>query len=307
MCGIIGAWSPDEPLSEKLFEDMTMSIYHRGPDMGGVHLASITAFDGQIALGHRRLSILDLSEQGKQPYHSADGTLSLVYNGEIYNHMRLREELAAASVEHDWQSNTDTETLLVCLQHYGVRETLSRLNGMFAFGLWNNTDGTITLARDRFGEKPLYYGFIGNRFVFSSELSPLTKIMDGRPKIDRSALFLFLSYSYVPSPYCIYEGLNKLEASHYCSFSTKSGLVSAPKVYWNLRNVSRQPELHGSDDKILHQLEDLINDSVESRTLSDVPVGCFLSGGVDSSLITSVMQSQSTLPIKTFSIGFDDP
>ena len=307
MCGLIGVWSPKAPLPTTLFQDMTMALKHRGPDMGDVYAETVAAPAGQIALGHRRLSILDLSDQGKQPYHSVDGMLSLVYNGEIYNHMELRAELDAGSLDHTWQSASDTETLMVCLQHYGVQPTLERLNGMFAFALWDAQEGTITLARDRFGEKPLYYGFVGDRFVFASELSPLTALPDWQPTIDRTALSLFLSYSYVPSPFCIYEGLHKLEAAHSCTFSTQTGKVSAPQQYWSLQLCSKAPRLTGSDTEIMTQLESLLDDAVQSRCLSDVPLGCFLSGGVDSSLVASLMQARSDKPVKTFSIGFDDP
>lgn len=300
MCGVTGFWggSPDPAIAER----MSRRIKTRGPDDAGVW----TDDTASLALAHRRLSIIDLSPAGHQPMHSPCGRYVLVYNGEIYNHLDLREELEREGGAFDWRGHSDTETLLAALRHWGMQGALERINGMFAFALWDASEQTLFLARDRMGEKPLYYGRSGNTFLFGSELKALTVHPDWRGEVDRDALALYMRHNYVPSPWSIYRGIAKLSPAHYIAI-TDGGLgVGEPICYWNLAEVAERgvATATGEPEALTAELDVLLRDAIKRRMAADVPLGAFLSGGYDSTTVAALMQAQSVRPVKTFSIGF---
>lgn len=304
MCGIVGIWAPDGNLERETVKAMTDSIAHRGPDMSGIHIEQTEP--GTLGLGHRRLSILDVSENGSQPFDSSCGRYVLCYNGEIYNHLSIRAELEGEGIAPEWTSTSDTETLIEAISKFGLDGALSRANGMFAFALWDRLEKSITLARDRFGEKPLYYGFDKGRFMFASELKALKRLPGFDPALDHEALSQFFALSYVPAPLCIYAGLSKLLPAHRITLDVASGHITEQEPYWDLREVAKKPPFEMPEEALMNDLEEHLFRAVESRSLSDVPLGCFLSGGVDSAAITALMQSGSETPVETFSIGFED-
>jgi asparagine synthase (glutamine-hydrolysing) len=280
---------------------MTDRIAHRGPDAAGVWLDESAG----LALGHRRLSILDLSPAGAQPMVSADGKLILVFNGEIYNHGALRAEVEAAGWSDGWRGHSDTETLLAALQLWGVATTLTRLNGMFSFAIWDRRARCLTLARDRFGEKPLFFGRVGSSFLFGSELKTLSAHPDWQGSVDRDVLALYLRHAYVPDPFCIYAGMHKLPPAHWVEI--REGQAGEPQCYWSLDRVVKAPRGQGDETALLEELEQRLGAAVALRMEADVPLGAFLSGGIDSSMIVALMQAQSARPVQTFTIGFDVP
>jgi asparagine synthase (glutamine-hydrolysing) len=303
MCGIAGYWR--EAKSQRdLAVKMAQAIETRGPDDSGSWLDERAG----IALAHRRLSILDLSPAGHQPMVSPCGRYVLVYNGEIYNHEDIRAEIESVGEAFHWRGHSDTETLLAALRYWGVKPTLHRLNGMFAFALWDRKEQALYLARDRMGEKPLYYGQAGNSFLFGSELKALAVHPDWRGEIDRDALALYLRHNYIPSPWSIYRGIHKLPAAHYLVVKKRGCLIGEPQCYWDLNKVvldaravpSREPQ------EWLDALDALLRDSIKRRMVADVPLGAFLSGGIDSSTVVALMQTQSSRPVRTFSIGFHE-
>lgn len=303
MCGIIGYWGVahvDAAISGR----MASQIETRGPDDAGVWVDETAG----LALAHRRLSILDLSLAGHQPMHSPCGRYVLVYNGEIYNHLDLRTELEAANGHFDWQGHSDTETLLAALRHWGVEKALQRVNGMFAFALWDAAEQILFLARDRMGEKPLYYGCSGGTFLFGSELKAFVVHPDWRGEVNRDALALFMRHNCVPAPWSIYRGIGKLPPAHFVVIREKGRTVSEPQCYWNLGEVAeRNVAVAGGEPVALtDELDGLLRDAVYRRMASDVPLGAFLSGGYDSSIVAALMQAQSVRPIKTFTIGFHE-
>jgi asparagine synthase (glutamine-hydrolysing) len=317
MCGLAGFIGPPETDASSLAAvaaSMANAISHRGPDDSGQWVDAATG----VALGHCRLSILDLSTAGHQPMLSADGRYAMVFNGEIYNHLSLRQELeksgflqvsnTKAESAAGWRGHADTETLLACFACWGVAKTLASAVGMFAIALWDQQTRTLTLARDRVGEKPLYYGWQGNTFLFGSELKALKAHPAFRAGIDRSALALLLRHNYVPAPYSIYEDICKLPAGTYLELRTGQRAAN-PVVYWSLADVAERGETSpftGSDDEALAALEQKLGAAVNSQMLSDVPLGALLSGGIDSSLITALMQVDSPQPVSTFTIGFEE-
>ncbi|MFM8635759.1 MAG: asparagine synthase (glutamine-hydrolyzing) [Planctomycetia bacterium] len=301
MCGIVGYWSPKVGGNAGIVRAMAQRIAHRGPDVDGIWIDGGSG----LAVAHRRLSILDLSEAGAQPMDSVDGRLVLVFNGEIYNHRALRDEVEAAGWTAGWRGHSDTETLLAALQLWGVPHTLSKLNGMFAFALWNRRDRRLTLARDRAGEKPLFYGMAGGSFLFGSELKALTVHPDWQGSIDRDVLALYLRHAYVPDPYCIYAGMYKLPPAHWVEIV--EGQPRGPQCYWQLDQVVATPRRKERDGPLLDELEQRLRAAVALRMEADVPLGAFLSGGIDSSTIVALMQAQSSRPVRTFTIGFDVP
>jgi asparagine synthase (glutamine-hydrolysing) len=307
MCGITGIWNGRDPASvnSQTLRQMTGVIRHRGPDHDGAWFDQQTG----LALGHRRLSITDLSPAGHQPMTSHSGRYVIVYNGEIYNHRTLRSELEALDPSISWRGHSDTEVILTAFDRWGVVLTLTRLNGMFAFGLWDNERQVLTLGRDRLGEKPLYYGHIGQAFMFGSELKSLTVHPDFSAQIDRRALTSFFRYNYIPAPLSIWRGVLKLPAASYIEVSEAGQKISDPKIYWDfsdaaLRGVS-DPLPEGRE--LTDQVEALLKDAVGLRMEADVPLGAFLSGGIDSSVIVALMQAQCSHPVKTFTIGSDNP
>ena len=303
MCGIAGSWG--EPYESVDFANsMAMAIQHRGPDDLGTWLDSELG----LTLVHRRLSILDLSPAGHQPMVSPCGRYVLAYNGEVYNHSDLRLQLECEGGQFNWRGHSDTEILLAGLRHWGVEGCLRKLNGMFAFAMWDRDERKLFLARDRMGEKPLYYGCSGNAFLFGSELKALTAHPKWQGEIDRDALVLFMRYNHVPGPHCIYRGINKLPPAHYVVISEQGRQISAPKCFWSLSDVSRSGMEQAvgrvqSVEALSDELDILLRNAVGMRMQSDVPFGAFLSGGYDSTMIVAQMQAQSARPVKTFTIG----
>ena len=303
MCGIVGflGGSDIESFPNHL-DRMARRLVHRGPDSGDIWLN----YDSKIGLAQRRLSIIDLSPAGHQPMHSPCGRYVLVYNGEIYNHSDLRVDLETESGGFNWRGHSDTETLLAALCHWGIQVALTRLNGMFAFALWDTLERRLFLARDRMGEKPLYYGRIGNTFIFASELKALTVHPNWNGKVDRNALALYMRHNYVPTPFSIYEGIFKLPPAHFIAIGEDGCSLSEPVCYWKLSEiaVSTSNLASAKPNTLANELDTLLRDSVRLRMEADVPLGAFLSGGYDSSTVVALMQAQSMNSVKTFSIGF---
>ena len=345
MCGFTGFITTDNSVltqAEATVKKMALAIQHRGPDDAGVWFEASSG----IALGFRRLSILDLSSAGHQPMLSPSGRFALTFNGEIYNHRDLRELLSTTNpYQHtnSWRGHSDSETLLACIEAWGLEKTLQKTVGMFAFALWDTQTHTLHLARDRFGEKPLYYGWIKTKsssepaFVFGSELKALCAYPGFSNQVSREALALFMRFTYVPAPYSIYQNIYKLEPGCMLSLNTKINLdraqggklpdvtqvpnvLSAPPRptfeqsglrmhrWWSLASVVEiGAEKQFSDEgEAIKSLDQLLNEAVRSQSLADVPLGAFVSGGVDSSSIVALMQAQSSKPVKTFTVGFEE-
>ena len=312
MCGITGFYSNTLSTFNNIILKMNSAITHRGPDSNNVWQDK----NSGIFLGHQRLSIIDLSMAGNQPMVSNSGRFILTYNGEIYNHLEIRKELKKIDLNIKWKSNTDTETLLEALEYWGTEKTLKKTIGMFAFGLWDKRKRSLTLARDRMGEKPLYFGWQGKKlkkvFLFGSELKSLKVHPEFNREINRDAIALQLRHNYIPDPYSIYKGIHKLLPGHYLELTQKDlkqNFLPASKIYWSLTKSAiygNSNQLTQSDENIQDDLEKCLKLSVKQKMISDVPLGAFLSGGIDSSTIVSLMQSQSTHPIKTFTIGFNE-
>ncbi len=310
MCGIAGFLNLNGGLStynaRETALDMASALHHRGPDDDGVWLDE----QAGVTLSHRRLAILDLSPEGRQPMVSACGRYVIAFNGEIYNHIELRRDLENTGIALSWRGHSDTETLLAAISAWGLETSLQNFVGMFAFALWDRQDRTLHLARDRFGEKPLYYGRMGNVFLFGSELKALRQHPAWRGEIDRGVLALFMRYSYVPAPHSIYKGISKLPPGTYLSLGPTSWGDGVPKSYWSLSKVvelGAENPFRGSDQEATARLDTLLRAAIAGQMVADVPLGAFLSGGVDSSLVVALMQAQSRRPVKTFSIGFDEP
>ncbi|QIP01729.2 asparagine synthase (glutamine-hydrolyzing) [Bradyrhizobium symbiodeficiens] len=263
-----------------------------------------------VALGHRRLSILDLSGAGAQPMRTDCGRLTLTFNGEVYNHLDIRNELETDGAAPNWQGHSDTETLLYAIRQWGVVGALHRAVGMFAFALWDERGRELTLGRDRFGEKPLFYGWSGRDLIFGSELKALVAHPDWSPTLDRSALTAFMRYSYVPAPATIWQGIKKLPSASIVTFTGEMpvGTMPEPVAYWSLRDrvVAAQGERIDDENEAIARLERLLSNAIKRQCLSDVPLGAFLSGGIDSTTIVALMQAQTNQPVRTFTIGFSD-
>ena len=318
MCGVAGILSRSSCIEEveqkRSLSAMIETIGHRGPDDQGIWAC---AKDG-IALGHQRLAVLDLSSHGHQPMASSNGRFRVVYNGEIYNYLELRKELG--ELGYSFKGRSDTEVLLGGIQEWGLKITLSKLAGMFAFALWDSKKKELTLVRDRIGEKPLYYGWVNGDFAFGSELKPFRTMKGWKGDIDRNALASYFRFSYIPTPYSIYKDIYKLTPGSYLTIGNKSKKSSflpsiskdncngwGPQKYWSLSSVYGKAETYkGSRGEALETLQQLLERSVSQKMLSDVPVGALLSGGIDSSLICAMMQQHSSESIKTFTIGFDN-
>jgi asparagine synthase (glutamine-hydrolysing) len=303
MCGIAGflggqAWLAHPGDTLRL---MTEALRHRGPDDAGQWLDPQMA----IALGHRRLSILDLSPEGHQPMVSRSGRFVIVFNGEIYNWQALRAEEAAHGAS--FRGHSDTEVMLAAIERRGPVAAVQAMAGMFAFALWDREEHRLHLVRDRVGEKPLYYGNIGSAVAFGSELKALRQCPGWSGAIDREALALYLRYAYVPAPRSIYQGVSKVEPATIVTFGPSDGPTITK--YWDLGDVvragAREPMV-GPDDQLLNDLEACLKGTIAQEMLADVPLGAFLSGGIDSSVIVALMQAQSARPIRTFTIGFHE-
>jgi asparagine synthase (glutamine-hydrolysing) len=306
MCGIAGIWWPEgrgQADAEAVVSAMASTLHHRGPDARGVW-ADATA---GIALGHARLSILDLSPAGAQPMASPSGRHVIVFNGEIYNHRELRQDLEAAGAAPVWRGHSDTETLLALVDRYGIGATLERATGMFALAVWDRAERTLTLARDRIGEKPLYFGRAGSALVFASELKALRAAPGFQAEIEPASVAAFLRFGYVPGPASIWRDVHKLAPGTYLKFRQPSE-SPLPQTYWSLGDVVKRgqaAQLSGGWNAICDKTETVLADVVESQLISDVPVGVFLSGGIDSSLVTALACSRCLTQVRTFSIGFE--
>jgi len=310
MCGLTGFLEHnslfDSLQAESTLLQMSSALSHRGPDNQG------TWIDPQagIALGHRRLSILDLSSQGHQPMHSHCGRYVIVFNGEIYNFRVLRRELESLGKAPKWRGHSDTETMLAAISCWGLHKAISKFLGMFAFALWDRKERSLHLSRDRIGEKPLYYGWMGRVLLFGSELKALRKHPAWKGNVDPDVLALFMQFSYVPTPYSIYKNIFKIKPASIATFTqSHTSTFSPPKVetYWQAYELAKAGELNpfqGDETAAINHLDKLLNDSVKQQMIADVPLGAFLSGGVDSSTIVAHMQNQSTRPVKTFTVGF---
>ena len=307
MCGITGLFRPggaDESLLSGIAKSMSDALAHRGPDASGLWTHAAAG----IAFGHRRLAIIELSEAGAQPMRSDCGRLTVTFNGEIYNHLDIRAELEAAGAARNWRGHSDTETLLYAIRQWGVAAALRRFAGMFAFALWDQEARTLTLARDRFGEKPLFYGWSGGDLVFGSELKALAVHPAWSASLDRAALTSFMRYSYVPAPFSIWSGIAKLPPASLVTFAADvaAGTMPQPRAYWSVREevVAAQASRITDEGEATDELQRLLSRAVKRQCLSDVPLGAFLSGGIDSSTVVALMQAQATQPVRTFSIGF---
>ena len=310
MCGISGFYSKNSFSFNNVILKMNLALSHRGPDRGKIWKDK----NAGIVFGHQRLAILDLSTAGDQPMISYSGRYVITFNGEIYNHLEIRRELEIINPNIKWKSGTDTETLLSAIEILGIKETLNKTVGMFAFAIWDKKNRALTLTRDRMGEKPLYYGWQGEGvnkvFIFGSELKSLKQHPEFRGEISRDSIALQLRHNYIPDPYSIYKNIYKLLPGHYLQLKEKDLKKGyTPKLinFWSLTKCAiegkkNQLELNGLE--IQNNLENLLRLSVKQQMVSDVPTGAFLSGGIDSSTIVSLMQSQSNKPIKTFTIGF---
>lgn len=302
MCGLAGFWRTGiQPDAEALLEAMGAALHHRGPDAQGTWL------DGEIGVGlvHRRLAIQDLSPAGAQPMVSASGRFVMVFNGEIYNFMDLRRELVDLGVP--FQGHSDTEVMLAAFEHWGLGMSLERFNGMFAIAVLDRQEQALYLTRDRMGEKPLYYGWQGNTFLFGSELKALRRHPDWQGRINQQALPLLLRHNLIPAPHSIYEGIFKLPAASWLRLDLGSSRRE-PVVerYWRMESFIGDT-WEGDADQASHKLESLLEEVIQEQVISEVPLGAFLSGGVDSSTVAALMQKQARAPIRTFSIGFDEP
>jgi asparagine synthase (glutamine-hydrolysing) len=312
MCGIAGMISQAHGNMSTILAAMADSIKHRGPDSSGTWFDNVAG----VGLAHRRLSILELSELGNQPMITESGRFVISYNGEVYNHQSIRRELDKIRTI-PWRGRSDTEVLVNAIEQWGVRTALERVNGMFAFAVWDRIERKLTLARDRMGEKPLYLGWVNADFVFASELKAFRRLPRWKPTINRQALGLLLRFGYIPSPLSIYEGIFKLPAAALFELGYEEAALPldlhefAGRVasYWSLPRVVRegstQPFL-GDESEVLESLQTLIDDAVRLRMEADVPVGVLLSGGIDSSLVSVLMQRQSAQPVRTFTIGFGE-
>ncbi len=305
MCGIAGVLDPRRAAgaaaTEATLQAMTDRVRERGPDGEGRWVDPGTG----IGLGHRRLAIIDLSEHGHQPMTSADGRYVITYNGEIYNHGDLAGELAGAGVR--FRGHSDTEILVEAISRWGLAATLDRVDGMFAFGLWDRDERRLVLARDRMGEKPLHYGRLGSgEIVFGSSLDSLRAHPGFDRPVDRDALALFFRHKYVPAPWTIYSGIYKLEPGHTVEIDA-DGRIGRPTAYWSYAEViGRGRTFAGSVEEATDRLDDLLRRSVRRRLVADVPVGAFLSGGIDSSTVVGAAQAESSRPVRTFTIGTDN-
>jgi asparagine synthase (glutamine-hydrolysing) len=303
MCGFAG-FLGNYSAGAAFLDAMGRELYHRGPDDAGLW----TDPDADIALAFRRLSIIDLSSAGHQPMHSAHGRFVLVFNGEIYNHSELRAELEKSGSAPAWRGHADTETLLAGFEAWGVEATVQRTVGMFAFALWDRETRTLTLGRDRLGEKPLYYGWQQGVLLFGSELKALRAHPAFRAEIDREALALLMRHNYIPAPYSIYRGIGKLIPGTLVKFSLNKQ-AAEPEHYWDARNAITEglaQPFAGSPADAVEELRKRLRESIRGQMIADVPLGAFLSGGIDSSTVVAVMQELSSRPVRTFSIGFQE-
>ncbi len=313
MCGIVGLFSFEKGISvqenKSRVTAMCDALAHRGPDSAGVWQDE----EKGLALGHRRLAILDLSPEGHQPMLSASGRYVVSYNGEIYNYQDLEADLRAQG--HMFRGRSDTEILLSAIDQYGLNQTCQKINGMFAFILWDRKEKVLHLVRDRFGKKPLYFGWAGKNLVMASELKALTAHPDFETEINRESLTLYMRYGYVPAPFSIYKNVWHLMPGGRLSlpvsaFKPGDDINAKTQLYWHMPSVIRDAKdrfvIDKDETEYIDEFEHILTQCVGDRMMSDVPLGAFLSGGIDSSTIVALMQKQSSQPVKTYAIGFNE-
>ncbi len=311
MCGFAGYYHKNSFRFEKGKEyaiRMANAIVHRGPDDSGEWI------DGEagIALAHRRLSILDLTPAGHQPMVSPSGRYVIVFNGEIYNHLATRKELEQELLVSSWHGYSDTETLLMAIESWGIVKALKVSTGMFAFALWDRQERQLALARDRIGEKPLYYGIQGGALLFASELNAIRQVPGFHGKVDKEVLALYFKHNAVPETFCIYTGFRKLKPGSILTIRSEDiahNVLPDPQQYWSLHDAYQyglENPFTGTDAESVDELERLFLGSITEQSIADVPLGAYLSGGVDSSAVVALMQSKSSKKVKTFTIGFAD-
>lgn len=304
MCGIAGFWGAivrEEALIGGI-RSMIDTLSHRGPDDDGIWTNEATG----LALGFRRLAIVDLSSAGHQPMPSKSGRYVITFNGEVYNFAELRHELEARG--HTFHGHSDTEVVLAAVEQWGLKAAVDRFVGMFAFALWDFQERSLSLVRDRLGIKPLYYGWMGQTLIWGSELKALRPHPSFRAEIDRGALGLYIRHSYVPGPQTIYRGIYQLPPGSIVTVTSPTDRQPATP-YWSAGEVAERgvrERFTGSGEEAVRELDGLLRQAVGLRMIADVPLGAFLSGGIDSSTVVALMQAQSSRPIKTFSIGFHE-
>ena len=305
MCGIAGFVDRRNRLAAESYnnivQEMTGTMVHRGPDSGGSWSDPVCG----VAIGHRRLAIIDLTEAGHQPMVSRSGRFVISYNGEIYSFPEMRQALGAQGVV--FRGDSDTEVILEGFERWGIPKTLSKMIGMFAIALWDREGESLTLIRDRLGIKPLYWSFVDDALVFASELKALSEFPGWSPRIDRDATAAYMRHMYVPAPRTIYQGVSKLEPG--TMLILKPGARPVTECYWDFEKVALQglaTRHKWTEEDAANELEELLKDAVKRRMISDVPLGSLLSGGIDSSLVTALMQSQSEHPVRSFAVGFDE-
>ncbi|MEM9940043.1 MAG: asparagine synthase (glutamine-hydrolyzing) [Planctomycetota bacterium] len=300
MCGIAGFFDPSGRINQtaRLIESMLSCIRHRGPDDGGHWISD----DRQVTLGHRRLSILDTSSSGRQPYISSSGRYALTFNGEIYNFRQIYKELGSPPLT----SSSDTAVVAAALDRWGIAKSIERFNGMFAVAIYDNQQNKLTLVRDRFGKKPIYYGHHENVFGFASELKPLKKIAGLCESVCPVAVEELMKFGYIASPRSIFRNVKKLEAGHWLELDCRSNEIKPVMTrYWEPR-LADANEVPDHESEFVYIIEKLLTDSVKLRMVADVPLGAFLSGGIDSSLVCALMSQVASKRIKTFTIGFQE-
>jgi asparagine synthase (glutamine-hydrolysing) len=310
MCGIAGFIDCSRTLGSAALQDTVMrmanTLHHRGPDDEGCWVDAETG----LALGFRRLSIIDLSPEGHQPMLSATGRYIVAFNGEIYNHADLRQELSDGRGDTAFRGHSDTEVMLAAIERWGMEQAVRRFVGMFAFAVWDRQERLLYLGRDRIGEKPLFYGWMAETFLFGSELKALRAHPAFRSEIDRDALASYTRYGYVPAPYAIYKSIHKLIPGTLLTLNPSGDkTLPSPRAYWSPTEIAEAGAADSSaldETAAADQLESLLRQAIRQQMVADVPLGAFLSGGIDSSTVVALMQAQSTRPVKTFAIGFHE-
>ena len=303
MCGVAGFLGAafDADAAQRVAEGMEAALAHRGPDEQGTWTDPATG----VALAHRRLSIIDLSSEGSQPMVSASGRYVVAYNGEVYNHHDLRSELSTRG--HKFRGHSDTEVVLAAIEEWGLVPAIRRFNGMFAFALWDRHARILHLVRDRIGIKPMFYGNVGDAFVFASELKAIRTYPGFNASVDREALSAYMRHGFVPDPLAIYDGFRKLPPGCVLSLAAvDSHSPPDPVAYWSASDIvlaGIEDPLVGTEEEAIEMLDDLLSDAVRSRMVADVPLGAFLSGGYDSTTVVALMQRHSSAPVRTFTIG----
>ena len=306
MCGIAGFcnFHGSVKMQEENLEKMKQRMLHRGPDAGGSYISE----DGKVALGHRRLSIVDLSEAGLQPMKSHSGRYVMVYNGEIYNYKKLSQKLLKEKKVERFRGTSDSEVILEAFEAYGVEEAIAQCKGMFAIALYDTKEQKLYLLRDRIGEKPLYYGFMGDTFVFASDVACIASLDGFQNPVNKDVLSIYFIHGYIPAPYSIYENIYKLEPG--CILEIKSPFKKyGISTYWSIKEVAQHGQEHlfkGAYEEAVDELERLLKASIQDQMMADVPVGAFLSAGIDSSTVVALMQSLHPDKVKTFTIGMED-